>query len=158
MTLALSSEQREARCRGRQHSVRTAERYYARRVSLANSAALALEVGENLVAVMAASTKVAREAILASVSVAIPAMPPPNPEVCRLCFWWVCPHHVCAYAWPRYHRPHMRIYHAMQCYSTIIALSPCYSTVLCAGVHMRRMRPWGCEQIGLQAASCNTLW
>ena len=81
MALPLSSEQREARCRGRQHSLRTAERFYARRVSLANSAELALQVGETLGVAMAASTKAAREAMLASAPVVIPDIPPANPEV-----------------------------------------------------------------------------
>ena len=98
MALPLSSEQREARCRGRQHTVRTAERYYARRVSLKNSAEMALQVGESLVAAMAASTKAEREASLASVAIAIPAIPPPNPEVHR-CIKCVCSHCVCSIAY-----------------------------------------------------------
>ena len=65
MQLALSTEQRESRCRGRQHSLRTAERFYARRVSLANSAEMALNVGEGLAAATLERTKVAREALLA---------------------------------------------------------------------------------------------
>lgn len=65
MQLALSTEQRESRCRGRQHSLRTAERFYARRVSLTNSAEMALDVGEGLAAATLERTKVAREALLA---------------------------------------------------------------------------------------------
>ena len=65
MQLALSTEQRESRCRGRQHSLRTAERFYARRVSLANSAEMALNVGEGLAAATLERTKVAREELLA---------------------------------------------------------------------------------------------
>ncbi len=65
MQLALSTQQREARCRGRQHSLRTAERFYSRKVSLANSAEMALEVGQGLAATILQSTKAAREALLA---------------------------------------------------------------------------------------------
>ena len=48
---------------------------------MANSAELALQVGETLGVAMAASTKAAREAMLASAPVVIPDIPPANPEV-----------------------------------------------------------------------------